>query len=399
MESRFISMKKYNYVIIGGGMTGDSAITGIRELDEKGSILLISAEPNPPYDRPPLSKGLWKGKPIDSIWRRSEFENAEFILNRKIESINPEQRSIIDTSGNQYGYDKLLIATGGVSRRLPISEKEIIYYRTVDDFRKLKNLTESKEKFGVIGMGFIGSEITAALAMNSLGVTVFDIGVGIGWNIFPSDLTNYLNDYFRNKNVNIIPNVKVKEIEKLGERYKISTDSGMAEDVDAVVAGIGILPEVKLAEDINLEIENGIKVNEYLQTSKADIYSAGDVANFFNPLLGKQVRVEHADNAKSMGKQAGRNMAGANERYDYLPFFYSDLFDLGYEAVGLLDSRLEIVEDWEEKYQKGVLYYLKDDRVSGVLLWNIWDKLNEARKIIGLPAPVKGSDLIGRISG
>ena len=180
---------------------------------------------------------------------------------------------------------------------------------------------------------------------------------------------------------------------------KITTDSGIAVDVDAVVAGIGIVPDVKLAEDINLEIENGIKVNEYLQTTRSDIYAAGDVANFYNPLLGKRIRVEHSDNAKAMGKQAGRNMAGANERYDYLPFFYSDLFDLGYEAVGHMDSRFEIVEDWEEKYKKGVLYYLKEDRVSGVILWNVWDKLDEARKIIGLPAPVKGSDLIGKITG
>lgn len=392
-------MKKYKYVIIGGGMAGDSAIAGIRELDEQGSILLISAEPNPPYNRPPLSKGLWKGKPLESIWRNSEFGNVEILLNKKVKSIDPEQKFILDNKGNRFGFEKLLLATGGVNRRLPVSEKEIIYYRTVDDFKKLKKLTESKRRFGVIGMGFIGSEISAALAMNGMDVTVFDIGMGIGWNIFPSGLTDYLNEYFQKKNVNVIPNVKVKEIEMKGEILKITTDSGIAIDVDAVVAGIGILPKFKLAEAINLEVENGIKVNEYLQTSRSDIYSAGDVASFFNPLLGKRIRVEHSDNAKAMGKQAGRNMAGANERYYYLPFFYSDLFDLGYEAVGLMDSRFEIVEDWEEKYKKGVLYYLKEDRVSGVILWNVWEKLDEARKIIGLPAPVKGSDLIGKITG
>ena len=181
--------------------------------------------------------------------------------------------------------------------------------------------------------------------------------------------------------------------------FRITTDSGIAFDIDAVVAGIGIVPDVKLAEEINLEVDNGIKVNEFLQTTRSDIYAAGDVANFYNPLLGKRIRVEHSDNAKAMGKQAGRNMAGANERYDYLPFFYSDLFDLGYEAVGQIDSRYEIIEDWEEKYKKGVLYYLKEERVSGVILWNVWDKVDEARKIIGLPAPVKRSDLFGIIKG
>ena len=392
-------MKKYKYVIIGGGMTGDSAIAGIRELDEKGSILLISAESNPPYDRPPLSKGLWKGKPLESIWRNSEFENTEILLNQKVESIDPEQKSILDNKGNLFVFEKLLLATGGFNKRLPVSEKGIIYYRTVDDFKELKKLTQSKRKFGVIGMGFIGSEISAALAMNGMDVTMFDIGMGIGWNIFPSGLTDHLNEYFRKKKVNVIPNVKVKEIEKKGENLKITTDSGFSVDVDAVVAGIGIVPDVKLAKDINIEVENGIKVNEYLQTNRADIYAAGDVANFYNPLLGKRIRVEHSDNAKAMGKQAGRNMAGANERYDYLPFFYSDLFDLGYEAVGLMDSRFEIIEDWEEKYIKGVIYYLKEGRVSGIILWNVWDKLEEARKIIGLPAPIEGSDLVGKITG
>ena len=392
-------MKKYKYVIIGGGMTGDSAIAGIREIDKLGSILLLSAEPNPPYNRPPLSKGLWKGKPLESIWRKSEFGNTEILLNKKIASIDPEQKSIKDNEGNQFGYEKLLLATGGVNRRLPVNEKEIIYYRTVEDFKKLKKLTESKRKFGVIGMGFIGSEISAALAMNGMEVTVFDIGAGIGWNIFPSGLTEHLTEYFRKKKVDVIPNVKVKDIVKIDEVFRITTDSGIIVDVDAVVAGIGIIPDVKLAEGINLEVENGITVNEFLQTTRSDIYAAGDVANFYNPLLGKRIRVEHSDNAKAMGKQAGRNMAGANERYDYLPFFYSDLFDLGYEAVGQMDSRYEIVEDWEEKYKKGVLYYLKEERVSGVILWNVWDKVDEARKIIGLPAPVKQSDLIGKITG
>src|SRR4030066_232014 len=122
--------------------------------------------------------------------------------------------------------------------------------------------------------------------------TVFDIGAGIGWNIFPSGLTEHLNEYFRKKNVTVIPNVKVKDIEKIDEVFTITIDSGIAFDVDAVVAGIGMFPDVKLAEGINLDVENGIKVNEYLQTSSSDIYAAGDVANFYNPLLGKRIRVE-----------------------------------------------------------------------------------------------------------
>jgi 3-phenylpropionate/trans-cinnamate dioxygenase ferredoxin reductase component len=351
-----------------------------------------------PYDRPPLSKDLWKGKPFDSIWRKTNENQAEILINRIITSINPKEKTLTDSSGDIYGYDILLLATGGKNRRLSFEGEDVIYYRTVEDYKKLKSLCETKRRFAVIGTGFIGSEIAAALAINGKENTVFVIGPGIGWNIFPLGLTEYLNNYYLEKKVKVIPNVKVSDISKKGESITITTNTGISLEVQVVVAGIGIVPDVSLAEDINLNVENGVTVNEFLQTTNSDIYAAGDVANFYNPLLGKRLRVEHKDNANMMGKQAGRNMAGAGERYDYLPFFYSDLFDLGYEAVGSMDSRSKIVEDWSEKYKKGVLYYLNEDRVSGVLLWNVWGKLDEARKIIGLPAPVREKDLIGRIS-
>lgn len=139
-------------------------------------------------------------------------------------------------------------------------------------------------------------------------------------------------------------------------------------------------------------------VNQYLQTSDPDIYAGGDVANFFHAALGKRVRVEHEDNALAMGKLAGRNMAGADESYTHIPMFYSDLFELGYEAVGELSSKLETVADWLEPFKKGVVYYLKNDRVRGVLLWNVWDFLPEARALLNATGPFRAGDLIGRLS-
>ena len=134
-----------------------------------------------------------------------------------------------------------------------------------------------------------------------------------------------------------------------------------------------------------------------LRTSHSDIYAAGDVANFYNPALNQRLRVEHEDNANTMGKIAGRNMAGKRERYDHLPFFYSDLFDLGYEAVGELDSRLETVADWKEPYRKGVIYYLRGGRVRGVLLWNVWEQVDSARKLIAEAGPFRAADLKSRL--
>jgi NADPH-dependent 2,4-dienoyl-CoA reductase/sulfur reductase-like enzyme len=145
-------------------------------------------------------------------------------------------------------------------------------------------------------------------------------------------------------------------------------------------------------------VDNGIVVNEHLLTSAPDIFAAGDVAKFYHSALGKGVRVEHEDNALRMGKLAGRNMAGADEPYTHVPMFYSDLFELGYEAVGELSSKLETVTDWQEPFKKGVVYYLGEGRVRGVLLWNVWDCLPEARALLSAPGPFRAADLIGRLS-
>ena len=391
-------MKNYRYVIIGGGMSADAAVEGIREKDAEGSILVISSEPDPPYKRPPLSKALWKKTPLEKIWLDTAGKKADVLLNQRVVNVDKDEKKVTTASGDVYHYDKLLLATGGKRRTLPFGEDAILYYRTVEDFKKLHEMSDSRKRFAVIGSGFIGSEIAAALAMNGKEVVLFDIGPGIGWNVFPDDMTEYLNRYYQDKGVEIVTNVKVTNVEKAGDKYKLSLNSGQSYEIDGVVAGVGIMPDTDLAEALQLKVDNGIHVNEFLQTTDPDIYAAGDVANFYNSLLGRRIRVEHADNATSMGKAAGRNMAGAGEKYDYLPFFYSDLFDLGYEAVGLLDARCELVEDWQTKFEKGVLYYLEDNRVRGVLLWNVWDKVDQAREVIGMPAPVNKEMLIGKIA-
>jgi NADPH-dependent 2,4-dienoyl-CoA reductase/sulfur reductase-like enzyme len=163
------------------------------------------------------------------------------------------------------------------------------------------------------------------------------------------------------------------------------------------LAGAGIEPNVDLARKAGLAVENGIVVDELLRTSHPDIYAAGDVASFHNPALGKRIRVEHEDNANTMGKAAGRNMAGSAEPYRHLPFFYSDLFEFGYEAVGELDSRLETFADWKQPNKEGVVYYLREGRVRGVLLWNVWGKVDAARELIASPGPFSADSLKGRL--
>jgi NADPH-dependent 2,4-dienoyl-CoA reductase/sulfur reductase-like enzyme len=386
-------MKSYKYFIIGGGMTADSAVKGILEVDPESSIGLVSSETNPPYNRPPLTKGLWKGKPFESVWRKTADKSAELHLGRKIVSLDADNLVAKDDHGDEYQAEKILLATGGTPRRLPFGEEDILYYRTLEDYKRLARMAEEKQEFAVIGSGFIGAEIAAALAMNGKKVTMLFPEESIGERMYPHDLSHYLNDYYREKGVELLAREELAGVSSNHSRHVLKTKSGRELAADGIVAGLGIQPNTELAKMAGLEMNNGIIVNEYLQTSKPNIYAAGDVAEFYNPSLDKRIRVEHEDNANSSGKLAGRNMAGDSATYDYLPYFYSDLFELGYEAIGELDSRLMTVADWAEPFQKGVIYYLKDDRVRGVLLWNVWDKVPAARELIAQPGPIKVEDL------
>ena len=390
-------MKHYQYLIVGGGMTGDAAARGIRELDAEGSIGMFSMEADPPYSRPSLSKGLWKGKPFEKIWRGTTNLGVELLLNRRITELDKKQKRVLDDKGEEYTYDKLLLATGGSPIRLPFGEHNIIYFRDLQDYKRLRELADSRERFLVIGGGFIGSEIAAALTMIGKKVTMVFLEDAIGARILPKDLSQFLNDFYRQKGVEVIAKDSVVSLTESGTRFTVKTGAGRSLEADGVVAGIGIRPNVELAQSAKIKVDDGIIVNKKLQTNAKDVYAAGDAAMFMHPTMKKYVRVEHEDNALRMGKAAGRNMAGANEVYSHVPLFYSDMFELGYEAVGELDSRLETFADWQEPFQKGVVYYLDMGRVRGVLLWNIWKQGDAARALLAEKRPLTPRDLKGKI--
>lgn len=375
-------MTHYNYLIIGGGMTAAAAVTGIREIDEGGTIGMITAEPYSPYARPPLSKHLWTGRKKLAEICYDTPPAVDLYTGRQARKLDLEQKQVLDNQEQSFTFDKLLLATGGSPRRLPFGGENIIYFRTLDSYKRLRQLADEYERFAVIGGGFIGSEIAAALRLQGKQVTMLFPDAGISSNVFPADLAAFLNDYYREKRVEVLAGESVIDVRGSDTDLTVITDSGRSLRVHAVVAGIGIKPNVELAEAAGLVVDNGIVVNQALQTSHPDVYAAGDVANYPDALLGVRRRVEHEDAARSMGITAGRSMAGADARYDYSPMFYSDLFDLGYEAVGQVDARLEMVDDWQEPYRKGTVYYLDNGRVRGVLLWNIWDKVDEARQLI-----------------
>ncbi|BCK88220.1 anthranilate 1,2-dioxygenase system ferredoxin--NAD(+) reductase component [Sideroxyarcus emersonii] len=391
-------MKHSKYLIVGGGMTADSAIRSIRNIDPGGAIALFSDEHDPPYDRPPLSKSLWKTQSFDTIWRSLNGLNIDLHLGRKVVALDAEEKTVTDDAGRDFTYEKLLLATGGSVRRLPDADDSVIYFRTLADYRKLRSLSEHGTDFVVIGGGFIGSEVAAALAMNGKRVTMLFPSNAIGSRVYPASLATFLNAYYQEKGVTLLAAETVKSVHRSGDKVVVTTGKGRQLVADGVVAGLGIQPNTQLAEQAGLKVDNGIVVDELLRTSNLDIYAAGDVANFYSAALDKRMRVEHEDNANVMGEMAGRNMTGQSDIYSHQPFFYSDLFDLGYEAVGELDSAFDIVEDWQEPFRKGVVYYLRDGRVRGVLLWNTWGQVEAATQLIAEKAEHSRSTLLGRIS-
>ncbi len=327
----------------------------------------------------------------------TENNKVKLHLGRAAKEIVPTQKRVVDDQGEVFTYQKLLLATGGRPRLLPFGEDQIIYFRTVSDYRRLRALADIGRRFAVIGGGFIGSEIAAALALNGKEVVMIFPGEDIGDRVFPRSLAQFVSSFYKQKGVEVLAGEKVIGLETRGNQRVLKTESNRQIAVDGVVAGLGIEPNVELAETAGLSVENGIMVDEFLRTSHPDVYAAGDVAAFYNPALGKRIRVEHEDNANSMGRLAGRNMAGKSEPYHHLPFFYSDLFDLGYEAVGEVDSRLETFADWKRPNEEGVIYYLQSGRVRGVLLWNVWEQVEAARQLIAEPGPFTGKDLKGRL--
>jgi 3-phenylpropionate/trans-cinnamate dioxygenase ferredoxin reductase component len=389
-------MRHYDYVIIGGGMAADAAAHGIRERDKHGTICVISADAHLPYNRPPLSKGLWKGEAFSTIVRPNGDDRREVHLGRHARVLDRASHVVTDDRGEQYGYRKLLLATGGEPRKLKGAPDDVIYFRTLDDYRRTRELSDLGATFGVIGGGFIGSEVAAALRMHERNVTMIVPENGLCSRSLPADISAYVANYYRDKGIVVRLNDSVEAIEERGPGFVIRTKETVVE-VDAIIAGIGIVPSVDLAAQAGLPVENGIIVDEELRTADSDIYAAGDVANFFNATLGRRMRFEHEDNANSMGAVAGNNMAGGNKAYEHVPFFYSDLFDLGYEAVGTLDAGLETFADWTTPFREGVVYYLDGGRVRGVLLWNTWGQLDNARALLAEPGPFSATNLKGRL--
>jgi NADPH-dependent 2,4-dienoyl-CoA reductase/sulfur reductase-like enzyme len=389
-------MDSYRYLIVGGGMAADAVCKGIRSVDEAGTIGVVGEEPHAPYKRPPLTKGLWTGDEEEKIWRKTDEKGARLHLGRRVVSLDLAAKRATDDAGDEYAYEKLILATGGAPRRLGGDDGSVIYFRDLDDYRRARELSDEGASFAVIGGGFIGSEMAAALQGAGRDVTIILPEPGIGWRNFPPELAAEVTEEYRRRGVTVWTDAFVAKVEGgNGVEATVTLKDGRSLTVDAVVAGLGIVPNVDLAQSAGLTVDDGIVVDEYGRVDGAeDVFATGDAVRFPSQALGKSVRVEHEDHANTHGRVVGANMTDADTPYDHLPFFYSDLFELGYEAVGEVDSRLDNIASWAEPNRKGVVCYVDDGgRPRGFLLWDVWGKVDEARALIEGGKPIAEAQL------
>jgi NADPH-dependent 2,4-dienoyl-CoA reductase/sulfur reductase-like enzyme len=396
-------MTSYDYLIAGAGVAAASAVKGIRAVDREGSIGILGAEPDPPVYRPDLSKDLWlkDDKSLEDSVLLGDETGLELRTGVEVSSVDTAGHRVVLADGSEVGYGRLLLATGAEPITLDVeSGPRVIYYRTAADYRALSEVATKDAHVLVIGGGYIGSEIASALSQKDVRVTMILVDDLVQQHMFPKGLAQHVTDAFGDHDVELVHGM-VESGTVDGDSVTLRLEDGTELTGDAVVIGVGVRPRTKLAEEAGLQVEGGIVVDDRLRTSADGVYAAGDVASYPDARLGRR-RVEHVDNAEKSGEVAGRNMAGEETAYTHTPFFWSDLYDDGYEAIGELKADLDTVEDFaDDDYGKGVVYYVDKGRVRGVLLWNVWDSVGQAQELIEQTAqqPLDdASSLKGRIT-
>ena len=365
---------KYDYLIIGSGIAGYNALKELLQLKPNSKIIMVSSDKYYPYDKPPLSKDYLRGKlekdmlffESDDFYKR---DNLEVILNKSVERIDTGSKEAILSDGNTISFNKALITTGGRPRKLNIPGSEnALYLRTLDDSDKIREAAGKSKNALIIGAGFIGVEVASSLTTLGVKTTVVEVMPYI-WNTFVDEkVSRVIQQYLESKGISFILNDSLKEIQG---KNAITSNSRRLE-TDMLLIAVGITPNVELAKESGIQVDNGIIVNEYLETSAKDIYAAGDIANIFDPREGRRKRIEHWNNAEYTGKLAARNMAGNREAYNFISSIWSDIFDIHIESAGETRNYDEYVirGKFESQRPRFSVIYLKGGTIKGYLAIN-----------------------------
>ncbi len=336
--NKFIIMreKSCDYLIIGSGIAGYNALKELLQLKPNSKIIMVSSDKYYPYDRPPLSKDYLRGEMArEKLFFESEDfykrGNLDVVLNRSVERIDTDSKEAVLNDGSVISFDRALIASGGRPRRLSVPGGEnALYLRTLDDCDGIREVASRSRNALIIGAGFIGVEVASSLTTLGVRTTVVEVMPYI-WNTFVDEkVSMVIRQYLEGKGISFILNESVREI----QGKAAITSGGKRLEADMFLIAVGIVPNVEVAQKSGIQVDNGIIVNEYLETSAKDIYAAGDIANIFDPREGRRKRIEHWNNAEYTGKLAARNMAGNREAYNFISSIWSDIFDIHIESAG-----------------------------------------------------------------
>ena len=385
-----MSMHEYQTILLGGGMVAGYAAKEFVECGLKsGGLGIVSSDSALPYERPPLSKSFLAGKDTQqSVLINPEgFYREHGIgvhLNTRIERIDVSANRLFDTSGEVFRFGKLILATGAQVRRLDVPGAErdnVLYLRSLSDSIRLRAALSRARKVAVIGSGFIGMEVASQSAQRGCETTMIFPEDRIWKKLFTPEMSRFFQQYYEERGVRLVQSAKIEAIDD----GSVSLSTGAKVDADLVVAGIGVTPATGIAEAAGIEIQNGIVVNEFLRTSFASIYAAGDVANYDDLLFGKRRRVEHWDNAVKQGQYIARRLTGQAEPFKNIPYFFSDVFDLSYEFWG------DTVDAERTEYRGDVnsssfsVWWLKGDKVVAAFAMNRPDTEREAASQLHYP--------------
>ena len=383
-------MTKETIAIIGGGHAGGRAAEAMRQAGFGGNVILIGAEAYVPYERPPLSKELLApDADVDKVFfNPPDFyaqNRIELRLETRVEAINRTARTVGLESGETIAYDRLLIVTGGRVRRLdcPGTELEGLHYvRAIPDTLALRPALRDGARVVVIGGGFIGLEVAASARMRGCAVTVVELADQVLVRVADPAVGDLVAALHRKNGVRIMTGASVERITGHGRVNEVVCADGETLAADVVVVGIGILPNVEIAANAGLEVANGITVDEFGRTSDADIFAAGDVANHYNPILGRHLRLESWANAQNAGVAVGRNMVAGLEPYSEIPWFWTDQFDLNMQIVGAPESWDRVVTRGDPQSGRCVVFYMEKSRVVGATTFNLGRDVRACRQLV-----------------
>jgi len=377
------------FVIVGASLAGAKAAEALREEGFDGRVLLVGAEAERPYERPPLSKDYLRGEADGRPYVHEESfygeHDIDLRLGREVSRLDTGSREATLDDGETLRYDRLLLATGAEPRRLPIPGADldgVLYLRTVPDSDRIRERLDRGGSLVVVGAGWIGAEVAASARQRGMEVTIVEpMSVPLERVLGP-EMGAFYRDVHADQGVRLLLGTGVEGFEGGTAVERVRTNDGQTLDCDAVVVGVGVKPRTALAEAAGLAMGDGVLADELLQTSAEGVFAAGDVVSAQHPFYGQRIRVEHWANALEQGPAAARNMLGAGAPYDKLPYFFSDQYDVGMEYAGYATSWDRVVVRGDLAGREFIAFWLAGDRVLAGMNVNVWDVTDTIQRLI-----------------